>query len=103
MVSRAHGFKLKTFVEQWRLRPPRYNITLHANRSIVGITGTNGKTTTAYLVASIPEEAGEPVAMTGTVEYRLGNNGSKQIEQHQKLRICRDCAAGVELGCPFTL
>src|SRR5215813_2953808 len=39
---------------------------------LVGITGTNGKTTTAYLVASIPETAGEPVAMTGTVEYRVG-------------------------------
>jgi UDP-N-acetylmuramoyl-L-alanyl-D-glutamate--2,6-diaminopimelate ligase len=46
----------------------------HPSRQLqlVGITGTNGKTTTAYLVASIPEAAGEPVAMTGTVEYRLG-------------------------------
>jgi len=40
--------------------------------NLVGITGTNGKTTTAYLIASIPEAAGELVAMTGTVEYRLG-------------------------------
>src|SRR5713226_3451611 len=37
--------------------------------NLAGITGTNGKTTTAYLIASIPEAAGEPVAMTGTVEY----------------------------------
>ncbi|HYX43014.1 MAG TPA: UDP-N-acetylmuramoyl-L-alanyl-D-glutamate--2,6-diaminopimelate ligase, partial [Pyrinomonadaceae bacterium] len=37
----------------------------------VGITGTNGKTTTAYLVAAIAESAGEPVAMTTTVEYRV--------------------------------
>src|SRR6185369_1593606 len=29
-----------------------------------GITGTNGKTTCAYLIAAIPEAAGEPVAMT---------------------------------------
>src|SRR5882724_2454553 len=36
----------------------------HPSRELqlVGITGTNGKTTTAYLVASIPEAAGEPVA-----------------------------------------
>jgi UDP-N-acetylmuramyl-tripeptide synthetase len=45
--------------------------------NLVGITGTNGKTTTAYLVASIPEAAGEPVAMTGTVEYRLGKDKKK--------------------------
>lgn len=44
---------------------------------LVGITGTNGKTTTAYLVASIPEAAGEPVAMTGTVEYRIGPERQK--------------------------
>jgi UDP-N-acetylmuramoyl-L-alanyl-D-glutamate--2,6-diaminopimelate ligase len=44
---------------------------------LVGITGTNGKTTTAYLIASIPEAAGEPVAMTGTVEYRVGSEKKK--------------------------
>jgi len=51
----------------------------HASRELqlVGITGTNGKTTTAYLVASIPEAAGEPVVMTGTVEYRLGSERRK--------------------------
>jgi UDP-N-acetylmuramoyl-L-alanyl-D-glutamate--2,6-diaminopimelate ligase len=51
----------------------------HPSRELqlVGITGTNGKTTTAYLVASIPEAAGEPVVMTGTVEYRLGSERRK--------------------------
>lgn len=38
---------------------------------LAGITGTNGKTTTTYLVAAIAEAAGEPVAMTTTVEYRV--------------------------------
>jgi len=51
----------------------------HPSRELqlVGITGTNGKTTTAYLIASIPEAAGEPVAMTGTVEYRIGKERRK--------------------------
>ena len=45
----------------------------HPSRELqlVGITGTNGKTTTTYLVASIADAAGEPVAMTTTVEYRV--------------------------------
>ncbi len=45
----------------------------HPSRELqlVGITGTNGKTTTTYLVASIAESANEPVAMTTTVEYRI--------------------------------
>jgi UDP-N-acetylmuramoyl-L-alanyl-D-glutamate--2,6-diaminopimelate ligase len=47
----------------------------HPSRELqlVGITGTNGKTTTTYLVAAIVESAGEPVAMTTTVEYRVDN------------------------------
>ncbi|MGI9166877.1 MAG: UDP-N-acetylmuramoyl-L-alanyl-D-glutamate--2,6-diaminopimelate ligase [Pyrinomonadaceae bacterium] len=51
----------------------------HPSRELqlVGITGTNGKTTTAYLIASIPEAEGEPVAMTGTVEYRIGKERRK--------------------------
>jgi UDP-N-acetylmuramoyl-L-alanyl-D-glutamate--2,6-diaminopimelate ligase len=39
---------------------------------VVGITGTNGKTTTSYLVASIFESAGIPCGLLGTVTYRIG-------------------------------
>jgi len=39
---------------------------------VVGITGTNGKTTTAYLLASIFEAAGVRCGILGTVAYRVG-------------------------------
>jgi UDP-N-acetylmuramoyl-L-alanyl-D-glutamate--2,6-diaminopimelate ligase len=39
---------------------------------VVGITGTNGKTTTAHLIASIFEAAGIPCGLIGTVGYRIG-------------------------------
>jgi len=68
--------------------------------NLVGITGTNGKTTTAYLVASIPEAAGEPVAMTGTVEYRLGKQRLKADrttpEATDMQRLLREA---VGMGC----
>lgn len=68
--------------------------------NLVGITGTNGKTTTAYLVASIPEAAGEPVAMTGTVEYRLGKErkkaGRTTPEATDMQRMLRQA---VDIGC----
>ena len=38
-----------------------------------GITGTNGKTTTAYLTDGILRMAGQPTAMIGTIEYRIGD------------------------------
>src|SRR4029077_2243696 len=43
-----------------------------ASMQVIGITGTNGKTTTAYLVASIFEAAGVRCGVLGTVEYRIG-------------------------------
>jgi len=38
---------------------------------LVGITGTNGKTTTTYLVEGIMEAAGIPTAVLGTISYRF--------------------------------
>ena len=40
---------------------------------VVGITGTNGKTTTAHLVASIFEAAGMKCGVIGTVAHRIGD------------------------------
>jgi UDP-N-acetylmuramoyl-L-alanyl-D-glutamate--2,6-diaminopimelate ligase len=37
---------------------------------LIGVTGTNGKTTTTYLVESILKAAGKPAAVLGTIEYR---------------------------------
>jgi len=38
---------------------------------LTGITGTNGKTTTSYLVESILRAAGKTTALIGTIEYHL--------------------------------
>jgi len=40
---------------------------------VVGITGTNGKTTTTYLARKILSEAGKKVALFGTIAYQLGD------------------------------
>ncbi|MDD5730188.1 MAG: UDP-N-acetylmuramoyl-L-alanyl-D-glutamate--2,6-diaminopimelate ligase [Candidatus Omnitrophica bacterium] len=40
---------------------------------VVGITGTNGKTTVSYLIEAILKEAGLPCAVIGTVNYRFKN------------------------------
>ena len=39
---------------------------------IIGVTGTNGKTTTAQMVAKILEESSAKVAMISTINFQLG-------------------------------
>jgi UDP-N-acetylmuramoyl-L-alanyl-D-glutamate--2,6-diaminopimelate ligase len=48
----------------------------HPSRAmlVVGITGTNGKTTTGYLVREVLEAAGLPCGLMGTVQYRVGQH-----------------------------
>jgi UDP-N-acetylmuramoyl-L-alanyl-D-glutamate--2,6-diaminopimelate ligase len=41
--------------------------------NLVGITGTNGKTTTTYLVKSIIEASGQTAGLIGTIDYRVGS------------------------------
>ncbi|HYI12793.1 MAG TPA: UDP-N-acetylmuramoyl-L-alanyl-D-glutamate--2,6-diaminopimelate ligase [Thermoanaerobaculia bacterium] len=41
--------------------------------SLVGVTGTSGKTTTARMLESIFDAGGEPVGLIGTIEYRAGD------------------------------
>jgi UDP-N-acetylmuramoyl-L-alanyl-D-glutamate--2,6-diaminopimelate ligase len=59
---------------------------------LTGITGTNGKTTTGYLIDSILRAAGKTTALIGTVEYRLGgkvlpavNTTPESLELHRIL------------------
>ena len=39
---------------------------------LTGVTGTNGKTTTTFLIDGVLRAAGKTTAMVGTIEYRLG-------------------------------
>ncbi len=40
---------------------------------LVGVTGTNGKTTTTHLIDAILRAASRAVGLLGTVQYRIGN------------------------------
>lgn len=39
---------------------------------VIGVTGTNGKTTTTYLVKHLLDQAGFPCGLIGTIHYRVG-------------------------------
>ncbi|HEY0405569.1 MAG TPA: Mur ligase family protein, partial [Pyrinomonadaceae bacterium] len=74
----------------------------HPSRELqlVGITGTNGKTTTTYLVAAISQAAGEIMAMTTTVEYRIGEQRIKaERTTPEATDMQRLLRRAVEAGC----
>jgi UDP-N-acetylmuramoyl-L-alanyl-D-glutamate--2,6-diaminopimelate ligase len=67
---------------------------------LVGITGTNGKTTTTYLTFALSEAAGEKSAMLTTVEYRIGEKSVEAIrttpEASDTNRFLREA---IDAGC----
>ncbi len=50
-----------------------YHQSPTADIPVIGVTGTNGKTTVTYLLETILRQAGYAPAVFGTVEYRFGN------------------------------
>jgi UDP-N-acetylmuramyl-tripeptide synthetase len=67
---------------------------------LVGITGTNGKTTTAHLIDSIIRASEGTSAMFGTITHRVGN--SAEAARHttpEAADIQRMLAQAVEAGC----
>ncbi len=48
--------------------------------TVVGVTGTNGKTTTTYLLASVFDAAGMPAGRLGTVSFRVGPSRADERE-----------------------
>lgn len=50
--------------------------------NLIGITGTNGKTTVTHLIQKIFEENGEKCALIGTLGYKLSSNGEYRDAKH---------------------
>lgn len=70
---------------------------------LIGITGTNGKTTTTYLCYALAEAAGVKPAMLTTVEYRIGDKSEPAVrttpEASDTNRFLR---RAVDEGCGFS-
>lgn len=67
---------------------------------IIGITGTNGKTTSTYLLETILGE--EKVARIGTVEYKIGDEVIEaQNTTPESLDIVKICKKAVDKGLEY--
>jgi UDP-N-acetylmuramyl-tripeptide synthetase len=67
---------------------------------LIGVTGTNGKTTTAHLIDSIIRAAEGASAMFGTISYRIGDESSSAHHTTPEAAdIHRMLARAVDAGC----
>ena len=68
--------------------------------SITGITGTNGKTTTAFILNAMLRAARRKAALVGTVEYRIGEELLPAPHTTpEALELNQLFARAVEAGC----
>jgi UDP-N-acetylmuramoyl-L-alanyl-D-glutamate--2,6-diaminopimelate ligase len=71
---------------------------------VIGVTGTNGKTTVSFMVKSILEAAGIKTGLMGTVQYEIGDRvipahrttpESLEVQQMMSQMLRADCQACV--------
>ena len=71
--------------------------------TIVGVTGTNGKTTVSTLIWQVLTDLGQPASLLGTVEKRFNN--AQRIESSlttaDPIEIARDMRKMVDMGSRF--
>ncbi len=78
----------------------------HPSRAmqVVGITGTNGKTTTAYLLRAMFDAAGKKCGLIGTVTYAIGDQElpasrttpeAPDVQRMFRQMVAAGCGAGV--------
>ena len=66
---------IKVLIKDTRAASPVIASNFYGNPSkklrIIGVTGTNGKTTITYIIENILKEAGIPAGVIGTINYRI--------------------------------
>ncbi|MEO8664868.1 MAG: UDP-N-acetylmuramoyl-L-alanyl-D-glutamate--2,6-diaminopimelate ligase [Ignavibacteria bacterium] len=69
----AHVIKVKNIRKLMATMSGTYYGDPSAKIKLIGITGTNGKTTTSYLIKSFLADAGYKTGLIGTIDYEVGD------------------------------
>lgn len=71
---------------------------------VIGVTGTNGKTSVTWLLRSILQHAGHHVTMLGTIEYDLvTERRSASLTTPGALELCRMVAQARQSGAEYAV
>ena len=73
---------------------------------VIGVTGTNGKTTTVQMIAKILEEAGKKVAAASTINFKIGERewvNDTKFTTLSSFRLQRHLREAVKAGCEYAV
>jgi UDP-N-acetylmuramoyl-L-alanyl-D-glutamate--2,6-diaminopimelate ligase len=73
MPSRATRIRVPDVREAMGWVARDYYLNPSARLKVIGITGTNGKTTVAFMIKTVLEAAGMSTGLLGTVRYEIGD------------------------------
>lgn len=99
-------FRLGQPVYHWALAwagAVRYGFPSRSMK-VIGVTGTKGKSTTVYLLSRIFEEAGESVAMIGSLGYKIKEKtwpNNLKMTMPGRFRIQQFLAEAKKAGCRY--
>lgn len=96
---RAYHWTLAYLAAAWYAWPSKRLI-------VIGVTGTNGKTTVVNLIACILEEAGEKVGLTSTVNFRIAGEDAlndMKMTMPGRFFLQKMLHRMVEAGCRYAV
>ncbi len=73
---------------------------------VIGVTGTNGKTTTVQMIAKILEEAGKKVAVASTINFKIGEKewvNDTKLTTLSIFGLQKHLHEAVQAGCDYAV
>ena len=98
-LLQAYHWALSLLAAAWYAWPSKRLV-------VIGVTGTNGKTTVVNLIARILEEAGEKVGLTSTVNFRIAGEdklNDMKMTMPGRFFLQKMLHRMVEAGCRFAV
>ncbi len=79
-----------------------YNELPSEKLKLIGVTGTNGKTTTTYLIKTFLESSGYKTGLLGTIDYQIGDlKVESKLTTPESVEICSMLGEMVKQGYQY--
>ncbi|CAF5088080.1 unnamed protein product [Rotaria sp. Silwood1] len=79
-----------------------YNQLPSEKLKLIGVTGTNGKTTTTYLIKTFLENSGYKTGLLGTIDYQIGDYKiESKLTTPESIEICSMLSEMVKQGYQY--